>query len=356
MSIWDWIRDREQQAEEANDLMQMEMHRLFHEALDKMDTTPDESLELLHRSRQMAFFRQDAWWLQLVNHWDLQIRLHFKRDLTHTLDMATNATEGTHDILFLQFPQRACLYEDLVTVYLELDAEGYAKHIRSALDFMEQQVTPKMECHMCLQDLKARLLIETGDLSAAVRQTRKYIDASQGVDHHLGYGYATLAELAYRRGEWSHLGDYAIRAETHARAAENKSCLMTSLVWQAVAAQHAGNQGHAAQLLEKAFKIRQEYPPIPEAGYFFAVMSLYEIAGQPQQALNVADQHLRLLIGRSRYTTEKHWRLHVIRLKNQLKLPIEKDLIEARGLAARLKNPIPLLAELALYETSEKLH
>jgi tetratricopeptide (TPR) repeat protein len=356
MSIWNWIRDRERQAEEDNDLMQMEMHRLFHEALDKMDTTPDEALELLHRSRQMAQFRQDAWWFHLVNHWDLQIRLHFKRDLTHTLQMATDITEAVHDVLFMQFPQRICLYEDLVGVYTELDAEGYAKHIQSVLDFMEQQVTPQVECFMCLQDLKARFLIEKGDFVAAVAQTHRYIEASQGVDHHLGYGYITLAELAFRRGEWLRLGEYAQKAESHARAADNQGGLMTALVWQAAAAQHSGNNQNAIQLLEQAFKVREGYAPIPDANYFFALMTLYEIAKQFQQALNVAEQHIRLLIGRSRYTQEKQWRLHVIRLKNQLGQPIEKDLSEARALAAKLKNPLPLLTELSLYETSEKLH
>lgn len=356
MSIWDWIRDREQQAEEDNDLMQMEMHRLFHEALDKMDTAPDDALELLNRSRHMAQFRQDAWWFHLVNHWDLQIRLHFKRDLTHTLQMATDITEAIHDVLFLQFPQRTCLYEDLVNIYTEIDAEGYAKHIRSALEFMAQQVTPQTECRMCLQDLKTRLLIETHDFAAATTQTHRYIEVSQGVDHHLGYGYATLAELAYRRGDWSRLGDYAHQAQIHARAADNKGCLMTALVWQAAAAQYAGNTKNAIQLLEEAFKVREAYTPIPEAGYFFALMSLYEIAQQPQQALNVAEQHVRLLVGRSRFTAEKHWRLHVIRLKNQIGQPIEKDILEARALAARLKNPIPLLTELSVYETPETLH
>ncbi len=356
MSIWDWIRDREQQAETDNDLMRMEMHRLFHEALDKMETDPDESLELLNRSRQMAQFRQDAWWFHLVNHWDLQIRLHFKRDLTYTLQMATDITEAVHDILFMQFPQRTCLYEDLVNIYTEIDAEGYTKHIQSALDFMEQQVTPQVECFMCLQDLKARHLLETGNFAAATTQTLQYIQASQGVDHHLGYGYATLAELAYRRGDWSRLGDYAQKAETHARAADNKGCLMTALIWQAAVVQHKGNSKNAIQLLEQAFKIRENYTPIPDAGFFFALMSLYEIAQQPQQALNVAEQHLRLLVGRSRYTQEKHWRLHILRLKSQLAQPIEKDLSEARALAARLKNPLSLLAELSMYEISEKLH
>lgn len=356
MSIWDWIRDRERRAEAENDLMQMEMHRLFNEALNKMETAPDESLELLNRSRQMAQFRQDAWWFHLVNHWDLQIRLHFKRDLTHTLQMATDVTEAVHDVIFMQFPQRNCLYEDLVGIYTELDADGYAKHIQSALDFMEQQVTPQVECFMCLQDLKARFLLVKGDFAAAAAQTQRYIEASQGVDHHLGYGYLTLAELAFRRGEWSRLADYAHKAEIHAGAADNKDCFMTALVWQAVAAQHAGDHKSAIQLLERAFKVRDEYTLIPDASYFFALMTLYEVAKQFQQALNVAEQHVRLLVGRFRYTQEKHWRLHVIRLKNQLGQPIEKDVMEARVLASRLKNPITLLAELAMYETTEKMH
>jgi hypothetical protein len=352
MSLWNWISERQRIAQMEQDVDSLAMVRLLYMALDEMQRSPDDSIVLLNKSREIAESMQDAWWVQLVNHWELQARLCYKMDFNGTRELATKALEETRKPFYKTFPQRTCLHEDLITGYLRQDPDGYRAEIENAITSMEQSVSPKLDCYQCFHDLKTDFAIHTGTPDQMLDEGLRYLKIAEGSNHYSASAYSCLCTIAHKRGEWERLGEYARLMEEAAKRAELDYLIPTAYAWQAVVAQHNGDMKQAQHAAMNATTLAQQSQTSQRNEYFEALCIYHEQGKRLEDTLKLRERQLQRVIGKAQYHTECHCRVEIFRLRKALALPTEAALKEARTVAEKLKHPAPLLERIAAIESS----
>ncbi|MFN8374188.1 MAG: hypothetical protein U0694_15085 [Anaerolineae bacterium] len=350
MSLWNWVSERYRIAQMEQDSNMIAMCRLFYTALDVMQRSPDEALMLLQKSRELAESMQDAWWVELIHHWELQTRMCYKMDYNGTAELATKALEETRKQFFRKFPQRTCLHEDLITSYLRQDPHGYRRQIEEAIASMEESVSPKLDCYQCFHDLKTDFAIQTATPEQMLAEGLRYLHVSEENDHYSASAYGYLCTIAHKRGEWEPLAEYAKQAEDRARRAELDYLIPTAYLWQAVVAQHNGDVPLAQQAAMNATTLAQQFPTSQRSEYYDALCVYHEEGGRLDEVLKTRERQLQRVLGRAQRHTEAQCRAEIFRLRKALGLPSGDALQEARAAASTLKNPAPLLERIAAYE------
>jgi hypothetical protein len=350
MSLWNWIDERWRIAQTEQDANTVAMIRLFYMALDEMQRSPDDSIAMLNKSRELAEASHDAWWIQLVNHWELQARLCYKMDFNGTRELATKALEETRKPFYKTFPQRTCLHEDLITGYLRQDPHGYKTEIKDAITSMEQTVSPKLDCYQCFHDLKTDFAILTGTNDQMLEEGLRYLQIAQGSDHYSASAYGVLCTIAFKRGEWERLGEYARLSEEAARRAELDYLIPTAYAWQAVVAQQKGDVKQAQTFAMNATALTQQNLTSQRNEYFEAMCIYHEQGKRLDEALKVRERQLQRLAGKAQHHAECHSRVEIFRLRKALALPTETALKDARAAAEKLKNPTPMLERITAIE------
>jgi hypothetical protein len=351
MSLWSWIDERRRIAQMEHDTDTLMMVRLFYMAVEAMQRTPDESIAMLHKSRELAEAMQDAWWVQLVNHWELQARLCYKMDFNGTRELATKALEETRKPFYKTFPQRTCLHEDLITGYLRQDPDGYRAEIEGAITSMEQSVSPKLDCYQCFHDLKTDFAIHTGTSDQMLEEGQRYLKVAEGNPHYSASAYGYLCEIAYKRGEWEQVGEYARLMEEAARSAQLDYVIPTAYAWQALFHQQMGDLKQAQHAAMNATTLAQQNLISQRNEYFDVLCAYHEQGKRFGDALKMRERQLQRVIGKAQYRTETHCRVEILRLRKALELPTESALKDARTATEKLKNPAPMLAKIAAYES-----
>ena len=346
MSIWNWVSTYFDNALIEGDVERFRLVRTTLGALEFMDSDPDQMIQRLAQARQMAEQLNEPWWQLFCDHWTLQAMIFRKRDFKGSLDGAVKAAVETRKPTFATFPQRACIHEDLINAYVGIDPEGYAAAIQSALDYMAQEITPDMECHHCLQSLRAEFCLARRDWDAAFKEGYRYLALSADEDHHLVSAYGHLCELAFHTGDWARLAEWAAAGEVVARRAEKDYSLGEMLLWRAVTARQKGEDAAALPLLREAINHQQRLASTPPRPFMTALATYHELGGAWDEAIRVREWEISLLEGKGEYISLARAQVERCRLLASVGRLTDGDKQRARDAAAKLKNPHPWLAQI----------
>jgi hypothetical protein len=344
--LWQWIYNRRYQANEAQDETRIEMVNLFWQMMDNIRSNPELSLHYAEQSRQLAELVDDIWFVQLINHWELQIRFSFLGDYSETLNLATKATVAVRLPAYQDFPQRICLHEDLITAYVEQDPVGNKDLVQQALDYMETEVDPKAECYKCLFGLKIDFLRVNGTLEETLEVAHKTLGISEDSPHHLMFTYLSMAEIAYQQGDWENLNLWAKESELNARKNKRDDVISTALLWLATYAQHNQEPEKVKSLHQQATHIAERYGAFIGQPYYLALTIYHETSGQLEDALLTQQDYLMLIEGKSKPFQECTTLLNIIRLKKSINQVFVSDIETLKERVKVLKVPNYILDQL----------
>jgi hypothetical protein len=353
VSIWQWIRDYYADAEATGDPQRLRLCDLHQDAMSSYRTNPDRTLAMLAEARALAEQMGENWWVLFIDHWRLQALLNFKLDFRHVLDIAVGATLEARKPQYASFPQRICLHEDLISSYLGIDPFGYAGAVMQALDYMEHEVSPDVECRFCQKECRAEFARVCGDLDGVERVTRLELDlldadeqSGTSQDHHLGIAYLNLCNVAFLRRDWETLRELIPQTEVLALRRENHLGLARLLYYQALLARLDGDESAAKRLMRRGRSREQRAGGVPGEQNFDALAGFHEAGGELEEAWQVREQELATLLDRGHFFDEFVCRRKRLRLLVQMGKPHDEELALARAAAGKLREPGRHLEEL----------
>ncbi|HKI36837.1 MAG TPA: hypothetical protein VKA46_33605 [Gemmataceae bacterium] len=351
MSVWDWIVEFNNAAEANGDRDRQRLLQIYENASKFAKTDPDVMLGLLAEGKALAQQLDEPWWVLFFDHWRLQALLHFKYDYRDVMDVAVQATLEARKPQYAELPQRVCLHEDLIYAYVGTDPEGHAERIGQALDYMQQHVGPDLDCRFCVQGCRAQFALQRGRLDEAQAASLKMLEMTDSerspstADHYALDAYADLCAVAFERGDWDGLAEWARAGEETARRRDKQLELAKFLAWRALLERRDGNEDTARRLFRAATSRAARLKAVPGESYYDALCAYHEQGGDPGAALTTRDQELTTIAGKGRLTHETRCRLKRCRLLAQMGLPLDEDLRAAREVAGKLRQPEKYLEE-----------
>lgn len=355
MSISDWWFNLIRQAYAEGDVQRIWMYYAFEHGYDLREDNPDEAIQWIRQSRNIAASLGEAWWVQMMNHWELQMLLFFKRDYTDALDLAVKATVEVRKPQYQGFPQRVCLHEDLINTYRGRDPWGYRELIQAAIAFMSDAVTPDIQCYQCLQSLKIAFALDLERLPQAREQALQLQAICQErrdrsyADYHLASTYVYLCEIAHKTQACDDLRTWAELGEPVARRADDNHALMRLLIWQAVAHRYDDNEAEAGRLSHLASVYARNYGAGPGAGYYTALAVFHEMGDDLELALQTYEQQLDTLVNTAQYYRECLCRLEIIRLRKALGYNVDEVISGLEAVMHHMKDAAHIRKKLLDY-------
>ena len=335
--LWSWIDQLSNKAWVEGDDISYEMVRCLYRSFNANQHSAEEALQHIRHGRELATRVDNRWFIQLMNHWELQIRFRYIGDFTDTLALAIKSTVAVRHPEFIDFPQRICLYEDLIVAYTETDPVGYQEDIQKALDYMEDAVTPYSECHLCLNNLKRDFKRIDGSAEDVKQMALADLQDAQKSPYHLNYIYYDLAEVAYQQKDWDNLLTWATTAlEVVSRAPRFEP---TAIIWLALYAQEIGDMDKRNTLLAQAMNKVERYGSFLGRTYYTALTAYHEHGQRWQSALEVQVSYFDRIKDTAQSFQECHALLNIIRLKRQLNLDVSDEIDTLKQTASQLKSP-----------------
>ncbi len=295
MSVWDWFNEY-RRTMSADDQPHQMLYNFYYSAAQQIDTNPDAAITLFQQGRALAETMHESWWIVFFDHWTLQTLLHHKRDYASALDLAVKTAVEARKPEYTQLPQRICVHEDLITAYVDTDPHGYASTIQQALDYMQTEIAPGLECLYCLHSLKVSFMCMMERYADAERQAAEYMavtDASSD-QHYKAQARFGLCELAFRRAAWDELLGVARDGEelaVHVRSRPH--WIGEYLIWQALALRHLKREDEAKRAYQTGISRMARLKVTPSASYFDALCAYHEAGGNLSAAVALRDQQLR---------------------------------------------------------------
>jgi hypothetical protein len=284
----------------------------------------------------------------LFDHWRIQTLIGDKGEYEEALDLAVRAVFEVRKPAYMQLPQRICLHEDLIRIYIGSDPAGHADLIRDAIEYMETEITPDMACGLCLQARRTEFALELGHLEEAHASALRNLSISAANDHYLAAAYMDLCQVAYRTGNWAEVQAWAREGEEVARRTYSARPLIPEcLAWQAAAARYGGDGREAPRLYRAAVAASSRLGGTPSRSYFDALTAYHEAGAELERALQVRARQLVAVAGKGQIANEFHCRLQRCQLLARLGRPMAGELEAAQQIALRLADPRPALADLA---------
>lgn len=350
MSEWTWVYDFRRRARETGDAARIKLYDLYSEANSFKHSDPDHAIALLDEGRALARTLGEPWWDLFFQHWHLQFAIYYKGDYVRARDLAVRAVVEARRPVYTQLPQRICLHEDLIAIYVGTDPAGHAGLIRDAMAYMESEITPDLQCRLCLQELRAGFALDLDRVDEAATEAMCYLSMSDSDAYHLVGAHSLLCQVAYRRGDWATLREHAEAGEVIATRKNRVSHMAESVAWQALVARHEGREEAGRRLYRRATALVGRGKAVPEQSYFSALSAYHEVGEQLHLALRTRRRQLDGLIGKGRIAAEAHCRIEVCRLLARLGHPTAADIAASRVVAEQLIDPTPALDQLNCIE------
>ncbi len=343
--LWEWVWRSVDEDEGRRD-----WYFAWRRAMDLDETDPAGAVALIEAVIARAANANDLRWKLFLEHWKLQILLNKSRDFGAALSCAARATVEVRQSQFDAFPQRICLHEDLITAYQGLDPQGYAPLIQNALDYMESEIAPGQECQACHRGLCAefyRSLRHPKSMEAALDYLA-FADARDD-DFHRAQAYLqacyTLSVLEVQDAR-EKLSDFSSLGHEAVLKSDYSEGLHEILMWRALAARW--NQDlEAPRALRLALDSRSRYGAAVRPGYYCAGVLWHEADGNLEKALQMLDEELQEIEGRSEFWREATRRLKKCELLREMGFSWKNEAGKVREIAKKLKDPALVEEQLA---------
>jgi hypothetical protein len=348
----DWFSDYEARVRRAGDQERLRMVRFHHQAYSFRETDPDHVLDLIAQGQALARQLDEPWWVLFYSQYRVHALLHFRQDFREVLEPAVRNALEVRKSSYANFPRRLLIHDDLVSAYTGIDPVGYADRIREALAYLDAEVPPEGDDRYMLLGGIRQFAMELGNDAEAEQAIQHSLavagddDDQERAEHFSVFAFAALAEVAWKRKDWSLLTEAAAAGLDLVRRVGHQVEHSGFLMWQAVIARHRGEKDRAlGRYLQAVSRIERVRMP-PDGSFFEARCGYHELAGEMADALAVRDGELARIGNRGRLAYECRVGLARCGLLARLGRLTEADLDAARAAAGKLRQPEKALAEL----------
>jgi hypothetical protein len=359
MSIWPWVAERRARACADGDRERLRLTEIHCEAWPHRETNPDRMIALFQQGRCLAASLREPWWELYFDYWELDARLHWKRDYRGALDLAVGNVLKSRAPRFTGFPLNFSIQRDLAGVYLGTDPLGYENEVVEALDYLEREFRPEGSDRYLLLGSRRALAVTCNRLQEArdiSLQALALMDADRSgcpTDHFAVPVYGSLCFIDARRADWESLAGWARLGEETVLRAGQRLDAAQFLMWQAVRARRARDERNAQRLRRRAESLMARTGMGPCDVFWEASADFHEAGGDLAGALDTRARQWDHLVDRGMLANECYCLLERCRLLarvGQLE-PTEADAV--RRAAAPLRAPATYLAELAAIEAGD---
>ncbi len=355
-SIRDWFDDFELEARHQGNTEKMRLGELHREAYHFRESDPDRALKLYGEGRRLAGALCEPWWMLYYDQQTVHALLHFKQDYRKVLERAVANVLEACKPGYAAFPRRLLIHGDLVSAYQGIDPAGYADAIRQALDYLEDNTPAEGNERYMLLGSRRQFALDRDHLDEADAFSRRTLalaaddEDPQRAEHFLVFTYATMAEIAWKRGDLAALEEAAVFGEEMAREVGHQVELSCFLMWQAFLARRDGDEPRAGDLHRQASARIARLRMPPDSAYRDAECAFHEQVGRLDLALAARDAELAGLRDRGRVFLESAAHVKRCDLLRRLGRLKPADLHAARESARSLRVPAPVLEILARIE------
>jgi hypothetical protein len=346
MTIRDWLNSETQRFLDTNDKARLRLAEYSSQGYELRERDPDQAIAIFREAKRQAEALNEPWWaLHYHNKW-VEALLHFKRDHASALDLAmagvTEARKPTNEL----FPGSLAAWDNLVTAYLGIDAEGYEEVIVQALDHLDREIPPEPDTpRYLLLARRETFAMELDRFKDAYDACMKALelassDGSQSrAAHFATFVYCNLCKIASTIAAWDTLAEWAQVGEELAREVGHHCELGEVLAWQAVAALQRGDREKAQRAYQTATAHMGRIRMPPKRGYFDALEAYHEKLGEFERALAARQAELEAIRGQGRLLDEARVRCKLALWRARLGLLQADDLEQARQAAGKLRKP-----------------
>ena len=354
MSVWDWVRQYRREADKGNDPSRKMLYDLYASTRSLMGKDPDAALALLRQGRTLAEKLGEKWWMAFYDHWMIQVLVFRKHDYVAGLDLAVKTVVEVRKADYAQLPQRICIHAELIDIYSDLDPHGFAHAIEDALDYMQTQIGPDLECRYCMHSRKVGFAYDMEHYAAAelaAAQHMAFVDHSTRRDaggaHYRALARLIPCKLAFCRTAWEELLGLAREGQEIAVGkVQDAFWIIEFFMWEALGLRRLKREDEAKRAYQNGIARASGLKSLPGTGYFDALCAYHEAGGNLLAALALREQQLRNAVASSSPYYENLAQVKRCELLSQMGTLTEADLDVARAAANKLKDPSRVLTEL----------
>ncbi len=352
MSLWSWFTTKEAEYEIAGDEERLEMAECFEEAFDIAEKDPDLACQIHRRGRALAERLGEPWWAYLYEVWYVLTVVAHKRDFRGLLDDAIACYLKGNRPELRGHPWYLAIVNKLNSIYTAIDVEGYRDEIAAALEHADSVIPPGPGEHRSVHlSGKTTFLRLTGRLEEAWETAMDHLalleSASRMDSWYSTNVRASLANVAFYRGDWENLKLYATQLETLARKASNRhSDLAEALLWQAVLTRCEGEVDEAQRLYHQARNGMRALGELPSEEYFDTLAYYHEVGDDFDRAVWARDHALETIGNRGMFGAETRMQVDRCRLRKLAGKLNAEDISRTREAISKLRKPEPMLARL----------
>lgn len=345
MTVWDWMRDFEEQARLAGDLDRLNLARLHGAAYSHRQSDPDRMLALLGEGRRQAVHLNEPWWILFFDHWVLETNIYYRDDYRAVIDLGVRLTLELRKPAFSRHPLRFSVYCNLVAAYLCVDPRGYESAIREALVYLGTLTPPDTGDAYLLQARRHWFAYELGHYDEAQRLALEELAMADAdpdrhtARHHEVDSYKALCWVCFRRGDWTALAGYALAGEDRARDLGYRYERSLFLLWRGLLAAREGRHEEGQRLCRQGTTLMSRLGQPPGESYYDALAALHELSEDWQAAWQVRQGELATCQGKGQLAYEVQVYLKRLRLLVKLGQPLADEVKAAEAAIARLRRP-----------------
>jgi hypothetical protein len=313
----------------------------------------DKSIALCLEGRELAEQCGEAWWI-----------LYFEYRRVHTLQRQHNIQAARDAVLsalvearkpqYTECPQRICLHEAAIWIYMDIDPIGYSPQIREAMAYMDREIPPDLSCRFCHSALEIAFHYERDEYAEAEALALRYLEATQNQLHYQSTALLFLCAINAARGNWSSILEWAREAEVQTRRNQIEHDEATSIAWQAAALRRAGHTEEARQAYRNAEAKAAALPTMPTGYYYSAVCAYHEQQGEYAEMLELRRRQRTQLQSTDLLKRRCDVQLAICRLQQQLGQDWQPAADELRSLARQMIDPSRFYAQLAELESTRE--
>lgn len=314
-----------------------------------METDMEQAIGMLEEAHQIAEQLGNEYAKLDTQHWLSQAIILRQRDFKRGLAGAVQAAVDVRQPQFKDWDVRVCIHQDLIYAYAGMDPAGYADKIEDAIDYMDTQITPDMQCRFCLQEIRAEYALANGRYPQAHTEAMRLISMGQQ-NHYQASAYMVLCEVACQQGNWQALANYADLAHKTANDSQRWTLLVSALMWQAVVARQRGEEKIGRSLYALATRRARNLTMTLPTAYFSAMVAYHCLQAQWEEAAMSRAQHLQAIEGHDAWHEMVMAQFDKCRLLALAGKLTKREVTAVRAFAQNLKDANQWLDDLAKLE------
>jgi hypothetical protein len=353
MSVWDWFNEFVRDAARRQDRDRLRLGQAHARGYQLREKDPDQAFLIFSEARELARQLGEPWMALFYDTWRVTALLHFKRDYRNVLEPAVQAALEVRKSQYAAYPDRFGVFDNLLAAYLGIDPGGYADAVLQAMDHLDRELPAEPNTDRCMLLTRRRQFYydldrfdEAFDCAMQELAVTEGLPGRGNAEHHQVFIYCDLCEIAYARGDWERLGEWAEVGDDVTRRVGHQVQLAELLAWRAAAARKAGDEDRALRLCRSAASRQKAQKMPPSNGFYDGLCAYHELAGDLPAMLAVRDRELKDVGGWGRFLSEARCQVNRCKLLARMGRPLDADLAAARAAAAQLRAPAPYLAAL----------